>query len=315
MNSSKATPIGGKLLTRIWRTHHLGNISSLSQPARPSLNPIRFVNDRFVIRFYTSKGQDFKPSQGEARAYELLANSGVPVPEVVALGFSGEVSPYDYLIMTRLPGRPLVDVWSELDKRQKKRAAHAVGTHLAQIHTNAFQRFGYLSRLDSNGYAHWYDFVYAYYSYYAAQVQKLEILEAAIFDRLQNLLRNNRALLDQVTLGALVHSSFQFKHILYQAGEITGVLDFGHALSGDPAWDFVLEDEWPKQCPGSLPWLYQRYQLRKTLETGYEIRMSLYKLLMYMVFLADSNSQPIGDGLDDARNLISALIEMLEGCT
>lgn len=312
MNSSKPTPIGGKLLARIWKIHRLGAISSLSQPARPSLNPIRFVNDRYAIRFYTSKDQDFEPSQGEARAYELLANSGVPVPEVVALGFSGDISPYDYLITTRLPGRTLVDVWSGLDKHQKKRTAHAVGAHLARIHSHVFKRFGYLSRMESNGYTHWYDFVFAFYSSYASQVQKLEILETGIFDRIQFLLRNNRTLLNQITLGVLVHSDFKFKHILYQAGEVSGVLDFGRAFSGDPAWDFIVQDEWSRQCPGSLPWLYQQYQLRKPLETGYEIRMSLYKLLRYMVFLSDFNNQPKGDGLEDARNQITGLIEMLE---
>jgi len=313
MNSSKPTPIGGKLLARIWRNHRLGDISSLSQPPHPGLNPIRFVNDRYVIRFYTSVTHGSKPSQGEARAFEILASSDVPVPEVIALGFSGEISPFDYLITTRLAGRPLVEVWPQLSKREKKHAAHTVGAYLAQIHTNDFQQFGYLSALDSSGYAKWYDFVYDYYAYHARRVQRLEIFEACVFDRIQRLLQTNRSIFDQVTLGVLIHSDFQFKHILYQSGNVTGVLDFERALSGDPAWDFVGEDDWPRQCPGSLPWLYQQYKLQKALDNGHETRVSLYKLLMYLVSLADPKNIPAASDLEDARTQITGLIEMLEG--
>jgi aminoglycoside phosphotransferase (APT) family kinase protein len=312
MNSYKPAPIGGKLLARIWKHHRLGGIRSLSQPSRPGLNSVRFVNDRYVIRFYTSEATRYPPSQGEAHAFKILANSGIPVPEVVALGFSGDISPYDYLIMSRLPGRPLIEVWPELDKRQRKRAANSTGVYLAQIHTHTFKRFGYLSRLESDGYSCWYDFLYDYFSHYAGRVERVGIIESGIIKRIQRLLQTNRPLLEQVTLGALLHSDFHFKHILYQAGEITGILDFEMALSGDPAWEFVPEDRWPQQCPGSLPWLFQQYQQRRTLESGYELRVSLYKLLMYLVFIADSKNNQAVDNLEEARTQMTGLIEMLE---
>lgn len=315
MNSHKPAPIGGNLLARIWRYHRLGGISSLSQPARPGLNPIRFVNDRYVIRFYTSAETHYQPSQGEAHAFEILANSGIPVPEVVALGFSGDISPYDYLIMTRLPGRPLIEVWPELDKRQRKRTANSIGVYLAQIHTYTFNRFGYLSRLESDGYSCWYDFVYDYFSHYAGRVETMGIIESGILKRIQRLLETSRSLLEQITLGALLHSDFHFKHILYQGGEITGILDFEMALSGDPAWEFVVEDRWPQQCPGSLPWLFQQYQKRQTLESGYEIRVSLYKLLLYLVFIAGFKKNQVVDSLEEALTQMNGLIEILEGST
>jgi aminoglycoside phosphotransferase (APT) family kinase protein len=315
MNSHKSTPIGGKLLARIWRYHRLGGISSLSQPAHPGLNPIRFVNDRYVIRFYTCADTPFRPSQGEAHAFEILSNSSVPVPEVVALGFSGDISPYDYLIMTRLPGRPLIEVWAKLDKCQRKRAATSIGIYLAQIHTNTFQRFGYLSHLESDGYSSWFDFVYDYFSHYAGQAETIGIIESGIIERVQRLLQTNRSLLEQITLGALLHSDFHFKHILYQEGQITGILDFEKALSGDPAWEFVIEDRWPQQCPGSLPWLFQQYQQRRRLESGYEMRVSLYKLLMYLVFIAGFNNNQNVDSMQEARTQMTALIEILEGNT
>jgi aminoglycoside phosphotransferase (APT) family kinase protein len=312
MNSHNPAPIGGKLLSRIWRHHQLGGIRSLSQPAHPGLNPIRFVNERYVIRFYISEATRYQPSQGEAHAFEILANSGIPVPKVVALGFSGDISPYDYLIMTRLPGRPLIEVWPELDKRQRKRAANSIGVYLAQIHTYTFKRFGYLARLESESYCCWYDFVYDYFSHYAGRVERMGIIESDIIERIQRLLQTNRPLLEQVTLGALLHSDFQFKHILYQAGEITGILDFEMALSGDPAWEFIIEDRWPQQCPGSLPWLFQQYQQRRTLESGYEMRVNLYKLLMYLVFIVGSKNNQTVNSLEEARTQMIGLIEMLE---
>ncbi len=102
----------------IWEAYGLGSIQTITRLATGSINYCLIVNNAYVIPFDIT-GKIESRFQSEALAYHYLRDSGVPVPQVVALDQSKELVPYEYLITTRLYGTPVIDGWSSLSARER----------------------------------------------------------------------------------------------------------------------------------------------------------------------------------------------------
>ncbi len=83
-NDTSLLHIINERLQRIWEAHGLGSILSITRPAGGSINYCLIVNNAYAIRFDIT-GKIVSRFQSEALAYRYLCDSGVPVPEVVAL--------------------------------------------------------------------------------------------------------------------------------------------------------------------------------------------------------------------------------------
>ena len=98
-----------EVLQAIWHAHGLGKIEQLVQPQEGAVNRCWIVNDAHVIRFDVIEWGGINRYAGEKRAYDTLRGSDVPVPQVLALDASKRLAPYDYLIMTKLPGKTVTE--------------------------------------------------------------------------------------------------------------------------------------------------------------------------------------------------------------
>ena len=72
----------------------------------------------------------------------LRAETAVPVAEILAYDDSRTLLDRDYLLMERLPGRPLTD--AQLSASQMDAVLEQVGVYLAQMHALVADRYGYL---------------------------------------------------------------------------------------------------------------------------------------------------------------------------
>ncbi len=61
---------------------------------------------------------------------ERLVGVGVPVPQFEA---RGEVAGWPYVVMSRLPGQRVPEVWPELDVGARERLAHDIGVAMAHL--------------------------------------------------------------------------------------------------------------------------------------------------------------------------------------
>jgi len=84
----------------------------------------------------------------------------------------------------------------------------------------------------------------------------------------------------------MVHGDYQLENLLVESGIITGAIDFEWAFGGDPTWDFVAEDKWEEQCPGSRNAIYAGYRQMRPLDPDHERKLRLYKALMYVETIA-----------------------------
>lgn len=300
-------------LRRIFSAHGLGDVRSLSPLPRGGVNPGAIVNNAYIIRFDLRSGDATSRFISEVDACQRLQASGVPVPEVVAIDLSREVVPYPYLITVRLPGVPLIDRWADLSASARRQTARLAGRFLALIHQSEIRKFGNLHDIaESGGWGLWLGYVGDYLRRYSRQAVALGVVDPFLPVRAQAALLHHRATLAGVTAGRLVHSDYHFENILVDGDAITGVLDFEWALSGDPSWDFIVEDKWEAMCPGSRRHIYEGYEQVSALAPDHDLRVKLYQLPMYVEWLVDFTRR--GDSARAAKShrQMLAVLDALE---
>lgn len=290
-------------LQRIWQAHGLGAVQTIEPAKRGMNNRATVVNDAYVIRFDLLDLPGVCRYVGEKLAYERLRANGIPTPEVVALDVTKSLVPYHYLILTKSEGRPLIDDWPNFTPQQQVEAGRAAGRYLAQMHEITFDAFGKLSRLDVS---RWYDHVEEFFERYAAPLTEAGIIEKPIYTRMRACVDRLRPRFDMQTGGRLVHSDYQFENLLHKDGVITAIIDFEWAISGDPAWDFKLDEQWDDDCPGSAQYIYEGYISLRPLTPDHRLRVWLYKLLFHL----DSVDMYAND--NDGASLSKCHTEMLK---
>jgi hygromycin-B 7''-O-kinase len=171
---------------------------------------------------------------GERAALESIAGRlGVATPEVVA---AGTLDGWSYFLMTRLPGRPLDDVWPVLSPSERERSAHAVGEVLARLH--AVDPPSSPALTPPGG---WPSFLEERASTTLARQRALG-LPAADLASLETGLPGllGAALAAAKGPAVLLHTEIGPGHVFADgSGVPVGVLDFGDALVGPAPYDFV----------------------------------------------------------------------------
>lgn len=283
--------ISQQQLQRIFTAHHLGMVRDIDLPRRGSINMVMIINDELVVRI------DHRLSEGESRfraekiAYDALAKTSIPVPEVLVLDTTRTLIPYDYMVMNKLPGTPLIDAWDDLSTNQKQVVAYNAGAYLARLHTISFDHFGELKNLGLKSFGGFYEHVNDYYKRFQHQAQHYDAFSAVHHEQMMTLMESCKPLLN-LPKAYLVHSDYQLENLLVHQGEISGVIDFEWAMSGDPTWDFIAEDKWVDQCIGSREMIYAGYRSLRPLDPAHDQKLRLYKALMYIETIA---------GVDDWR--------------
>src|SRR5215212_8825205 len=141
MTTDKLSP---EILQAIWNTHELGKIEHLVQPSRGMVNRCWIVNNAYVIRFDVLDWGGINRYTGEKWAYEMLHGSEVPVPQVLVLDASKRLAPYDYLILTKIPGKTVTESIADLTVEAQHKIAYTAGEYLATLHSHTTDRFGLL---------------------------------------------------------------------------------------------------------------------------------------------------------------------------
>ncbi len=274
------------MLQRIWDKHGLGKIESMSEPSGGRVNRCFIINDAYVIRFDVL--DDFggiNRYAGEKWAYDTLRDSDVPVPEVIALDASKTLAPYDYLILTKMPGKMVNASRNDLTVEAQLKIAYSAGEFLATIHNYPLHGFGLLFHIAAGKESNWAAFVADFYQDYSGQVRQTGLLPEEILTRIDAVREKMQPLLVFDEPGRLVHGDYHFSNVLQHDGQLTGILDFEWAMSGDVAWDFRIDDQLEIGCPGSRDAFYAGYTSRRPLTEQHAERVAFYKLGLYLDYL------------------------------
>jgi aminoglycoside phosphotransferase (APT) family kinase protein len=297
--------ITDETIRAIWRAHELGDVERIEGATSGVSNRSFIVNDGLVIRFNTSD-LGVPKFENERVAYALLAERGAPVPSVIALDTSRRIVPYDYIILTRLPGANLAESWQGLEPAQVRRLAREAGAWLARLHMVSLPAFGKVHEQGAPRFRSWPDYFDDYADRYMNAAEQFGMLDATVRARLQGVLDGAHNMLAQVTEGVLVHSDYHYENILQDAGRLTGILDFEWALSGDPSYDFMAAGERERQAPGSEQAFMEGYRSLRPLDAEHNRRLAIYLLFFQVENIVAYARQ------DRARESRAALAEMIE---
>jgi len=210
----------------------------------------------------------------------VLAETTVPVARILAFDDSHELIDRDFLIMQRLPGRPL----TEMQAVDHGHVLGQVGRCLAQVHCLTADEYGYLGEhrpMEPQG---------SWGAAFAIMWHKMidDIVAVGHYDdhedrMLRTLLDRHIDLFDRPVPSSLLHMDIWHQNILVdEAGKVTGIVDWDRALWGDPEIEFAVLD----YCGISEPAFWDGYGQQREVSDAARVRQVfylLYELQKYIV--------------------------------
>jgi aminoglycoside phosphotransferase (APT) family kinase protein len=239
----------------------------------------------------------------------LRAASDVPVPPIVHHDFSRSLIDRDWLIMPRLPGRPLGE--AQLSPTARDHALRQWGRHVAAVHelTDPQQRFGYLGEHDCmTPQSNWPEAFREMYRLELADIVDAGAYDQATADDALALLDEHLDVFAACDTPRLCHGDLWVTNLLVEPdGAVTGVIDWDRACWGDLEWDLAIAE----YCGVTRPTFWEGYGRRVETHAGPAgIRRLFYLLYEHQKYIVISISSRRNDPAGARRYARESLAAM-----
>ena len=216
--------------------------------AGASVDAVRRVNgfvgnQDFLVA--TSRGDFILKAMGahsvvaESWACGRAREAGVPAPEIVAVDLDQAILPLPYLLMRRMPGGPVDEAHEAIvEVGRRLRALHEVRVEGFGLLTGDPEALGGPTPAAPRGReSSWSDVI-------ARPLADLDdfvagnMLDAALAERVRSTFAVNASLLTGPRGGVLLHGDLHPRHVFAAGDRLSGIIDWGDATAGDPAFEF-----------------------------------------------------------------------------
>jgi aminoglycoside phosphotransferase (APT) family kinase protein len=211
----------------------------------------------------------------EPQVHSLLrAQTSVPVADILAHDDTRTTLDRDYLLMERLPGRPLIE--ARLTDREIDGVLEQVGVYLRQMHALVADRYGYLgAHQPMTPQPSWIEAFTVMWNKLLDDVVACGGYTTEEADALRRLLEIYRPHFERAVPASLLHMDVWGQNILVdEAGRVTGLVDLDRALWGDPEIEFAVLD----YCGISEPGFWRGYGRERDTSFPAQIRARFYIL-------------------------------------
>ncbi|GAB3413132.1 phosphotransferase family protein [Flindersiella endophytica] len=175
----------------------------------------------------------------EAWACDRVRELGVPVPEVVALESEPGTLPLPFLLTRRLAG-------SELGAGPPHPVLTTVGEHLRAVHSITLDGYGFRKQPP---YDAWTGFTGEAQGC-LGELATANVITGELAARIDGALTAHAGLIAYDKAGVLLHGDLKPPHIfgvwgrlqegtVARDGQLTGIIDWGDTLAGDPLYDIA----------------------------------------------------------------------------
>ncbi|MFC4587005.1 phosphotransferase family protein [Sphaerisporangium corydalis] len=198
---------------------------------------------RLIIKVYP-EGLDWKMAK-EAHVYGLLAEAGLPVPEVLGTDGSRTVIDGAYTVMTALEGTPLSEAGAAMTGEETHRIYRRLGELLGAVHRLRQDAFGYvvtgvLSPVATNA-----EYMRERFTQKFREFADLGG-DPALLRSAESFVAARDAAFAGCPNAVLCHNDFYEGNILVAHGDggwrVTGLVDVENALAADPLLDLAKTD-------------------------------------------------------------------------
>jgi len=271
----------------ILKKHNLGEAKQIMRFEKGMINDVFLINNEYVLKINTGH-PDLPKLKKEKDIYELLAKMGIPVPKVYTYDSSKEILEFPYIIMEKIKGSSLNDIWSSMKKTSKLQQMQKIGELMGKIHSITFDNFGDdFSNDKFNGIKTYKEFMKKHVKNILNNVKDSKVLEENKIKKIQKYFEENKYF-NITPKASLLHGNFNYDNLLVENGIIHGIVDWEWAKSmhnEEEAGTFfyrILKED--KEFISSFKKGYEKYI---KLNKGFNQRYKAYNLLYYLKVLPD----------------------------
>ena len=205
----------------------------------------------------------------------VRARTSAPLPEILAYDDSRRLIDLDYLIMERLPGRPLADLGS-VSRSFHDRVLYQTGEYLRQIHGITSEMYGYLgAHKPMPPQEDWPSAFRVMWDMMVDDVSASGHYSESEAQSMRGLLSANWSHFQRPVPSSLLHMDIWSQNVLVDdTGRVTGILDLDRACWGDPEIEFAILD----YCGFSDAAFWEGYGRERDLSSSARIRQVFYML-------------------------------------
>jgi aminoglycoside phosphotransferase (APT) family kinase protein len=184
------------------------------------VNDVWQIGGKYVIK--VEKKLDVVSHQ--PKIIEMCLKAGIKVPRVLD---HGTVEGKSYLVMEKVPGRKLSEIWPKLSADQKERFVVQIVEQLRIFHSLGFPKYSLRSL--NREFDNFKDFVRSLTDFSVIDETKLDEATANNLTLLKAYYRDHENVLDEIGTAVLVHNDMHFENILCENDQVTGIIDFDFA--------------------------------------------------------------------------------------
>ncbi|MDD9900293.1 MAG: aminoglycoside phosphotransferase family protein [Alphaproteobacteria bacterium] len=232
----------------------------------------------------------------------------VPLPDVYAHDLD---APFPWMLMERLPGRDLGDVFGGLNDSVLKRIAALIGSY-QKIAAESMkpEKFGYAVHPHTAPYNTWNDIIEESLRRSRARIEDADLISPHYCDEVERLMC--AANMGEVTQATPFFHDLTGKNVIVtDSGDLSGVVDVDDLCFGDPTYHLALTRVALARYPKGedyIKYLLQSYD-------GYhERRLDSYTALFYLDFLSEIGQVFNGNIVNASPERVAFLQQSLEDC-
>ena len=244
---------------------------------------VKTIHEEYVIRMT----DDQHKNKFESAIYwqDKLLPLGIPLAKFIKTDLNEFYSPFAALLMQRLPGNDLINVYSTLTDLDKKNLAHEI----VQIQTAAMtlpegSRYGII-----NNYDHiaedksWYDFLINKLQVFKDIITKTAIFDASQISEVISIAKGMEEDLSSVRCSPFLWDASE-RNVLVCDGKISGIVDVDDLCFGDPL--FVLGLTYTALENEEHDTVYPDYWAQiLNLDQHAKLRLEFYRLFYVVAFM------------------------------
>lgn len=180
--------------------------------------------------------------QAEKYVYDLCEINNVPCSNVLVCDSSKKIIDRDYMIVEYIESIPLSD--AGIDEKQKANLHSQIGRYMKNFHSITNNKFGRVSYLVSGKtFFSWYDYLFAEIDDITEKSRKYNAFTNDEIDLIISAFRKHKQLLDDITIGHLVHTDLWDGNVLitHKNGryDVAAIIDADRAVFGDVDFEFA----------------------------------------------------------------------------
>jgi fructosamine-3-kinase len=239
---------------------------------------------------------------------------GIPLAEFINSDLDAKYSPYPALLMKRLPGDDLINVYSQLTNIDKK----SLALEMVKIQALCNQLpigpgYGILDGYNSNSVEKtWYDFLSKRLDLLVAHITKAAIFNPHMAKQVHNIAKDMEESFKMIQPRPFLWDASE-RNVLIHKGKITGIVDVDEICFGDPLLVIALTSTC-LELEG-FDTLYTDYWAEALkLDRAAQARLNFYKLFYSIAFMKKHSMQTANSKkiLFDTEKLLSLFHQSLE---